>query len=144
MARETIDQYYLNLAKAAATRSTCPRAQCGSIVHHPITDEVYTGYNGAPSGHPHCDSVGCILTISRNERERCVRSVHAEANALLKAGFRARGAILYCTHQPCFECMKLAINANIDKIFYIEDYQDEMRDAVLTLWQERRCIRVAR
>lgn len=116
--------YFLGLAEAAAARSSCPRAHVGAILTLD-NSVVATGYNGAPRGMKHCDEVGCAI-VHDGERERCIRTVHAEANALLQGLNRGSisGGVLYCTHAPCFECAKLIINARIQKVVYRNDYQD--------------------
>jgi dCMP deaminase len=40
-------------------------------------------------------------------------AIHAEANALLRAGKKARGALLYLTTEPCGGCMKLIRGAGV-------------------------------
>jgi dCMP deaminase len=100
--RPTWDEYFMLLAGAAATRSTCLKRQVGCVV---VRDKmvVATGYNGSAPGEPHCLDVGCELVGGK-----CVRTAHAEANAaeqLRRRGSRARGAVAYCTRAPCEECL---------------------------------------
>src|SRR3712207_9046384 len=74
-----------------------------------------TGYNGSPSGMPHCDDVGCLIRIV-DGRESCQRTLHAEQNAIIQAayhGVSVTGASIYCTHQPCLMCVKMIMNAGI-------------------------------
>jgi dCMP deaminase len=81
---------------------------------------VSTGYNGAPRGLEHCDDVGCEMV-----NHHCIRTVHAEANALLFAGFeRTNGATLYVTHAPCRSCVGLIINAGIKRVVFVDAYGD--------------------
>ena len=112
----------MNLAIQAATRSTCPRKSVGAVI---VRDKTIlsTGYNGSIRGAPHCTDVGCLM-----ENDHCVRTVHAEANALVQAarnGVRLEGAEIYVTASPCFNCFKLIANAGIRKIYYGEFYRDE-------------------
>jgi dCMP deaminase len=82
-----------------------------------------TGYNGSLRGLPHCTEVGCLL-----ENDHCVRTVHAEANAILQAakhGARIEGADIYVTASPCWNCFKLIANAGIGRILYGEFYRDQ-------------------
>jgi dCMP deaminase len=112
----------MNLAVQAATRSTCPRMHVGAII---VRDKTIlsTGYNGSIRGAPHCTEVGCLI-----ENDHCVRTVHAEANALVQAachGIRLEGAQIYVTASPCFTCFKLIVNAGIRSITYGEFYRDD-------------------
>lgn len=122
MVRVSWEQYFMNLARQAATRSTCPRKHVGAVI---VRDRnvLSTGYNGSLRGAPHCDDVGCLM-----ENGHCIRTVHAEANAIIQAarhGVRLDGAEIYVTASPCFSCFKLIVNAGITKVFYGEFYRDE-------------------
>jgi dCMP deaminase len=121
MPRVTWDRYFMNLAREASTRSTCPRKAVGAIV---VRDKAVlaTGYNGSLRGLPHCTEVGCLM-----ENDHCVRTVHAEANALLQAarhGVAIDGADIYITASPCWSCFKLIVNAGIRRVLYGEFYRD--------------------
>lgn len=112
----------MNLALQAATRSTCPRKHVGAVIVRDRTI-LSTGYNGSIRGAPHCDEVGCLI-----ENGHCVRTVHAEANALIQAarhGIRLEEAEIYVTASPCFNCFKLIANAGIRTVYYGEFYRDE-------------------
>jgi dCMP deaminase len=122
MSRVSWERYFMNLALQAATRSTCPRKSVGAVI---VRDRsiLSTGYNGSIRGAPHCTDVGCLM-----ENDHCVRTVHAEANALVQAarnGVRLEGAEIYVTASPCFNCFKLIANSGIRKIYYGEFYRDE-------------------
>jgi len=121
MARVSWDRYFMNLAVQAATRSTCPRKSVGAVI---VRDKAVlaTGYNGSIRGLAHCTEAGCML-----ENDHCVRTVHAEANAILQAarhGVRIEGADIYVTASPCWDCFKLIANAGIRRILYGEFYRD--------------------
>jgi len=112
----------MNLAVQAATRSTCPRKAVGAVV---VRDKAVlaTGYNGSIRGLEHCFEVGCLM-----DNDHCVRTVHAEANAILQAarhGMRIEGADIYVTSSPCWDCFKLIANAGIGRVLYGEFYRDE-------------------
>jgi len=121
------DEYWMNIVNDVAERSTCLRRQIGALV---VKNNVIisTGYNGAPRGFPHCLDVGCRrdeLNIASGERhEECV-GVHAEQNALLKAGRDAEGATLYVNAFPCKICAKLIINAGIKRVVMSGGYSDK-------------------
>jgi len=115
------DEYFMDVARTVATRATCPRASVGAVLvreHRILT----TGYNGAPRGVAHCTEAGCELVNGH-----CVRSTHAEANAVVQGalhGVRLEGATAYCTHQPCVNCAKLLISAGVTRIVYDAAYLD--------------------
>lgn len=120
----------MNLAIQVATRSTCPRKSVGAVIVRDRTI-LSTGYNGSIRGAPHCTDVGCLIV-----NDHCVRTVHAEANALVQAarhGVRLEGAEIYVTASPCFNCFKLIANAGIRTVFYGEFYRD---DTVLRFAEE--------
>jgi dCMP deaminase len=117
------DEYFMQIAHTVATRSTCPRASVGCVLTRDRRI-LTTGYNGAPSGVPHCTDVGCLLV-----NEHCQRATHAEANAIVQGalhGVSVAGATAYCTHQPCVNCTKLLISAGVTKIIYDMSYPDQI------------------
>ena len=134
--RPTWDEYFMNLALQTAKRSTCPRAFVGAVL---VKDKriISTGYNGSPAGLPHCTEVGCQmrnLNSGKNQVEHCVRTVHAEQNAIIQAaihGISTKGSILYVTHQPCHLCAKMLVNAGVEKIIYNATYKNEDAESVL-------------
>jgi dCMP deaminase len=111
----------MNIAREVATRSTCDRKFVGSVV---VRDRsiLATGYNGSIRGLPHCDEEGHLM-----EEGHCVRTVHAEANAIVQAarnGVRIEGASIYVTASPCWGCFRLIANAGIVRIVFGEFYRD--------------------
>ncbi len=127
--RPALDEYFMEIAKVVARRSTCLRQKVGAVI---VKDKriLATGYNGAPSGLPHCDEVGCLrekLKIPSGERQELCRGVHAEQNAIIQAakfGISVDGATLYSTHCPCIVCAKIIINAGIKRVVYGRRYAD--------------------
>ncbi len=136
MSRPTWDEYFLEIAKLVASRSTCVRRQVGTVL---VKDNrvLATGYNGAPSQLPHCYDVGCLrekMGVPPGERHELCRGLHAEQNALIQAayhGVSVRGAVLYSTHFPCVICTKMLINAGIKKVIYLEGYPDDLSEQML-------------
>lgn len=121
--RTNWDEYFMNIALAAASRATCPRKHVGAVI---VLDKTIlsTGYNGSVRGQPHCDEegIGCMM-----EDGHCVRTVHAEANAIIQAaknGVRIDGGSLYTTASPCWWCFKLIANSGLKRIVYGELYRD--------------------
>jgi len=129
--RKSWDQYFMSIAELVAERSTCLRRKVGAVI---VKDKriLATGYNGAPSGIAHCVDIGCLrktLKIPAGERHEICRGIHAEQNAIIQAatsGLNISKGIIYTTHQPCFICTKMLINARISKIFYQEQYPDKL------------------
>jgi dCMP deaminase len=123
------DVYFMQIAQLVATRATCPRRAVGALI---IRDRhiVCTGYNGAPSGLPHCPvgGPGNDWPLGCMRAGHCIRTLHAEQNALLQAakiGVSTDGATMYVTCQPCNNCAKMIINAGIKRVIYEGDYPDE-------------------
>jgi len=115
-------EYFMNIAEQVATRSTCSRKHVGAVIVRDRTI-LSTGYNGSLRGAPHCDEIGHDI-----DNDHCVRTVHAEANAVAqsaKHGIRIDQAEIYVTASPCLTCFKLIANAGITKIYYKEFYRDE-------------------
>lgn len=122
MTRLSWEQYFMNIGKETATRSTCDRKHVGAVI---VRDKTIlsTGYNGSIRGMPHCDEVGHLM-----EEGHCVATIHAEANAILQAaknGVRIEGAEVYITASPCWNCFKMIANTGIKKVYYGEFYRDE-------------------
>lgn len=124
------DEYFLEIAQVVAKRSTCLRRQIGAVI---VRDRriLTTGYNGAPSGLPHCLDIGCLrdeLGIPSGTRHEVCRALHSEMNAVIQAaqhGVSTKGATLYCTNQPCSMCARMLINAGIVRLVYTGEYPDE-------------------
>ena len=114
--------YFMNIAQEVATRSTCDRKHVGAVI---VRDKTIlsTGYNGSIKGLPHCDEAGCEMVEGH-----CVRTTHAEANAIVQAaknGVKIELSEIYVTASPCYNCFKLIANAGIKIIHYNELYRDE-------------------
>ena len=114
--------YFMNIAREVATRSTCDRKHVGAVIVREKTI-LSTGYNGSIRGLPHCDEVGCEMVDGH-----CVRTTHAEANAIVQAaknGIQINQSEIYVTASPCYDCFKLIANAGINVIYYDEFYRDK-------------------
>ena len=123
MARPSWDEYFMELAQVVAKRSTCNRRSVGTVL---VRDKriLTTGYNGSPSGLPHCTDVGCLIVDGH-----CVRAIHAGQNAIIQAalhGINLRGATCYVTSSPCVHCAKMLIAAGIERIVYMDSYTEEI------------------
>ena len=120
--RPSWDQYFMRIAQVVASRATCDRKHVGAVI---VRDRIIlaTGYNGSIAGLPHCDDAGHELFDGH-----CVRTVHAEANAIVQAarvGTRLEGASIYVSASPCLGCFKLIANAGIRRIVFGEFYREE-------------------
>lgn len=119
--REKWENYFMNLAKQVATRSTCDRAYVGAVIVDEEKRVIATGYNGSTGKNsPHCEDVGHIM---RNNH--CIATVHAEQNAIAdcaRTGKAVKNSTIYVTHFPCLNCCKLIISAGIKKVVYEEGY----------------------
>lgn len=119
--RASWDEYFMNIAKEVATRATCDRKHVGAVI---VRDKIIlsTGYNGSIRGLPHCDEIGHDMV-----NDHCIRTVHAEANAVVQAartGAAIEGAAIYVSASPCWDCFKLLANAGIKKIVFGEFYRE--------------------
>lgn len=128
--RPSWDEYFIELSRSVAKRATCDRGRSGCVI---VKDNqiLVTGYVGAPSGLPHCDEVGHKMKKMVHEdgstTQHCVRTVHAEQNALCQAakkGIAVEGATLYCKMTPCRTCAMLIINCGIKRVVCEKKYHD--------------------
>lgn len=116
------NQYFMNIAEQVASRSTCDRKFVGAVI---VRDKTIlsTGYNGSIRGAPHCDDIGHDM-----EHDHCVRTVHAETNAVAQAaknGININNSEIFTTASPCLNCFKLIANSGIKLVHYKEFYRDE-------------------
>ena len=121
MKRPDWDEYFLKLAMLASERATCPRMHCGCVLVK-NKNVISTGYNGSIPGDDHCEDVGCMIVDNH-----CIRTVHAEMNALNQAARRGHavdGATAYITNMPCTTCAKSLISSGIKRVVIFSDYHD--------------------
>ena len=137
MERPSWDEYFMQITKLVATRSTCLRRQVGALL---VKEKniMATGYNGVPTGITHCAVTGCLrdqLNVPSGERHELCRGLHAEQNAIIQAarhGANIAGSTLYCTDSPCIICSKMLINAGIVDIIFSRGYPDTLSLDMLT------------
>ena len=122
MPRITWEEYFMNIAKQVAKRSTCDRKLVGAVI---VRDKTIlsTGYNGSIRGMPHCDEVGHQMKKVTHEdgttTDHCMRTIHAEQNAICQAaklGISINGATIYTRMTPCRTCAMLIINCGIKRV----------------------------
>ncbi|WP_404453084.1 ComE operon protein 2 [Virgibacillus necropolis] len=122
MERISWDQYFMAQSHLLALRSTCERLTVGATI---VRDKriIAGGYNGSVSGDSHCIDEGCYVVDGH-----CVRTVHAEANALLqcaKFGVPTEDSEMYVTHFPCLQCCKTIIQSGVRTVYYAADYKND-------------------
>lgn len=114
------EDYFMANAELIAKRSTCDRAFVGAVLVRQKRI-IATGYNGGVAATDNCNEVGHEM-----EDGHCIRTVHAEMNALIqcaKEGLSTDGTEIYVTHFPCVNCTKALLQAGIKKITYKESYR---------------------
>lgn len=118
--KNTKYDYLMQVAHLTAKRSKCMRRKVGCVIADPSLEVFVVGYNGGPrKGINHC---------RRNKPKRC-GCIHAEMNALVKA---PRGdKIAFVTCQPCEMCATLMVNASVTRVYYGEEYIDDLGLQVL-------------
>lgn len=131
MERITWDQFFMAQCHLLAVRSTCTRLAVGATI---VRDNriIAGGYNGSISGGDHCIDHGCYVVDNH-----CVRTIHAEMNALLqcsKYGIPVADSTLYVTHFPCLQCSKAIIQSGIRNLYYATDYKNS--DYAIQLFEQ--------
>lgn len=116
------DQYFMLQAVLLSLRSTCNRLAVGAIL---VRDQriIAGGYNGSVAGDKHCINDGCYMVDGH-----CLRTIHAEMNAILqcaKFGIPTEDAEIYVTDFPCLQCTKMLLQAGIKKIHYLRNYHND-------------------
>lgn len=123
--RPSWDLYFLKVAMLVSERSTCPRMHCGCVL---VRDRqiLSTGYNGSIPGDVHCDDDACLVVDNH-----CVRTIHAEMNAILQCsshGMNTKNSTAYVTNMPCTNCAKALITAGIKEVVIFSEYHDTMAE----------------
>lgn len=132
MTRLSRDEYYVEITKLTALRSTCLRGNVGAIA---VQDSrvVASGYNGSPPGADHCLEVGCDVPEDQPELG-CQRTIHAEANLVAwaaRSGVKLTGAHVWCTHSPCANCALLLVQAGVQFFTFLGPYRLGRTDILL-------------
>ncbi len=126
--RPSWDEYFMEIAHTVSKRATCDRGRSGCVIARD-RQILVTGYVGSPKGLPHCDDSGHqmkrVLHEDGHTTMHCVRTVHAEQNAICQAarlGIAISGATLYCRMTPCRVCAMLIINCGIERVVCEKKY----------------------
>lgn len=128
--RPSWDDYFMEIMEAIAKRGTCDRGRSGAVIVK-NNQVMSAGYVGSPIGEDHCDAVGHLFQERINPdgsiSMHCVRTVHAEQNAICQAarrGIAIEGATIYCRMTPCPVCAKIIINCGIKRVVCQKRYHD--------------------
>jgi len=138
--RPNWDEFFMMMAELASSRSTCDRGSyqrfrdrkgVGAVIVTPDHRSIAIGYAGSPPGAPHCDDQGHLIRDNH-----CIRTVHAEENAIINATFGLRGCSLYTTTFPCYHCVRRIVSVGIKKVLYGDTYvsqaDPDVRDLLST------------
>jgi len=128
--RPTWDEYFMEVVNAVSRRGTCDRGRTGCVI---VKDRqiLATGYVGSAAGDEHCDEAGHQYQKRLNSdgtvSEHCVRTVHAEQNAIAQAakrGVAIDGATIYMKLESCPVCAKMLVNAGIKRVVCQQRYHN--------------------
>lgn len=115
-------EYFFQVMNTIAQRATCDRGRSGCVIVR-NNQLVVAGYVGAPPGFPHCDEKGHhIVKVTHPdgaESEHCIRTLHAEMNAVLQAarlGISLLDTEMYCSLTPCRTCAMMIIRVGIKAV----------------------------
>jgi dCMP deaminase len=135
--RPTWDEFFLQIATAAAARSNCGKNKYRPAAHGAVLTDgtnhiLGIGYNGTPASYPNCsdsNSPGGACGGAddrRGDYSKCV-AIHAEINCITYAHSISLAKKLYITRQPCFNCAKVIANTPIIEIITYEDGETDSR-----------------
>lgn len=117
-------QYMEMCHKLSEIFSTCAKRQYFATLVDRHGHIVSVGYNGGPSGFPHCKDGGCPRYVEGSPNgsnyDNCI-AVHAEANALLHCDYSVHPVDLYVNGPPCFSCAKLIANSSVERVYFVSD-----------------------
>tara|TARA_R110002020_G_scaffold163895_7_gene350150 strand:+ start:2703 stop:3146 length:444 start_codon:yes stop_codon:yes gene_type:complete len=115
-----LDQVYLNMAECLSKLSHAERRKVGCLIVKD-TQIIAEGYNGTPTGFDN----SCEYSDEVGEYYTKPEVLHAEANAitkLAKSTNSSKGSTLYATCSPCFQCAKLIIQSEVERVVYRDLY----------------------
>lgn len=106
---------YMSIAFVVASLSYINKRKVGAVIVNGRNIVGY-GFNGAVNGLP---NIG-------EDDNADGKDVHAEMNALIKAGQLCNGADIYVTCYPCESCARHLAQAGIRRVFYSEDHHNNL------------------
>ena len=113
------DKFWFVQALMYSSRGTCDRLRTACVI---VKNKrlAGAGYNGSPSGAPHCDDVGHLIIDGH-----CERTLHGEENAIINTAREDLvGATAYVIATPCIRCAKMLINAGVKEVRYLGEYHN--------------------
>jgi dCMP deaminase len=111
MSLDKWDDRFLEVAAVAAKWSKDRNAQVGAVVVDSQGQIAGVGYNGFPK------LVEDTADRYEDQETKLEMVVHAEVNAILGAGVRARGASVYVVGKPvCARCAGSLIQAGVKRV----------------------------
>jgi dCMP deaminase len=130
MLKETHEKY-LRIAKSVGKLSKCAKYKVGTVIVKNKTI-VSTGVNGTPKGFTNCcdhfhdkDMTNPDIRIE-HKNWSAIYETHSEVNAIINAKRDLTDATLYCTLEPCFNCLKTIISSGIKEIYFDTYYKRQL------------------
>lgn len=120
--RPSWDEFWFTLALFYSTRGTCDRLRAACILVDKNKRLIGAGYNGSLPGEPHCDEVGHFMVDGH-----CLRTLHAEVNAILHSVGDLEGSTAYITGSPCIDCTKKLLSKKVKRILFCTPYDNQER-----------------
>lgn len=120
--RPTWDEFWFTMALFYSTRGTCDRLRAACIIVDNNNRLVGAGYNGSLPGDSHCDEVGHLMVDGH-----CIRTLHAEVNAIMHSHGELEGGTAYVLGTPCIDCVKKLLTKKVKKILFTREYDNQAR-----------------
>ena len=128
---------YLNMCNDLTPMSKCSKHKVGALIvkNNRI---ISNGLNGTPSGYINCcdkfKGVDVTVEPGRSMHRDWAENfeIHAEMNAVLFAtrnGVNLNNSVLYCSLEPCFNCLKHACVAGVKEIYYSKKHKHNLDTA---------------
>lgn len=137
------DQYFLEMARVAASRSTCLRANVGAVIVDSRKKIKSSGYNGPPHGVKSCKEIGSCYRLENNiqsgTRYETCRSIHAEQNAIIQAGEEnCIGSTIYIYgHEfACILCKRFIVQSGIKRVVLQKDEKSSIKIIDTETWRK--------
>lgn len=124
MKRLSKDEYFIEIARVVAFRSTCLDKQVGCVLVNKKGIILSTGYNGAPHGHIHCTDQGYCNKDRTGNVADCP-SAHAEQNAIIHCPNTQEIETAYLTLSPCIHCTRILLNTSCNRIVFWQYHKHE-------------------
>lgn len=125
--------------RSLAKQATCNKLKTSAIICK--DDKIISqGFNDSLLSDNNCLNNGCLVV-----NNHCKRCIHAEQKAILNAakqGIQLLDSEIYTLYFPCNDCLKQIISAGIKKIYYINDYEDEVNKLLLKTYLDNNLITI--